>query len=131
MGGRLPPLGRRVREASIMGHVYKVLAVVILGVVLAACGASTNSGAQTEVASSNSGDRAPDFEIRLYQGGDVLGGDTVRVSELLGTSKPILLNFWAGLCPPCRIEMPELQRVYEARHEEMILSGWTSVHSSS
>lgn len=79
--------------------------------------------APAEVASSTGGNRAPDFEISLHQGDELLGGDTVRVSELLGTGKPIVLNFWAGLCPPCRIEMPDLQRVYEARHEEMILVG--------
>lgn len=25
----------------------------------------------------------------------------------------MVLNFWAGQCPPCRVEMPDLQAVYE------------------
>ena len=48
-----------------------------------------------------------DFNISLYQGSDALGAETVAVSDLRG--EPVVLNFWAGLCPPCRAEMPEFQ----------------------
>jgi thiol-disulfide isomerase/thioredoxin len=36
-----------------------------------------------------------------------LDGIPVRLSDHLG--QPIILNFWASWCAPCRIEMPELQ----------------------
>jgi len=45
-----------------------------------------------------------------------LAGDTVSLSSLQGS--PVLLNLWATWCPPCREEMPSLQRVhrdYEGR----------------
>lgn len=48
-----------------------------------------------------------DFNIDLYQGDDVLRADAVALSDLRG--QPVVLNFWAGLCPPCRAEMPEFQ----------------------
>ncbi len=48
-----------------------------------------------------------DFSISFYQGQDAVGGETALLSELRG--QPIALNFWAGLCPPCRAEMPEFQ----------------------
>jgi len=56
------------------------------------------------------GDRAPDFELPS------LDGSHVKLSELRG--KPVLLNFWATWCAPCRVEMPwlvELDEKYRDR----------------
>lgn len=33
--------------------------------------------------------------------------------ELSKTNKPVLMNFWTTWCPPCRMEMPGLQSLYE------------------
>ena len=48
------------------------------------------------------GDPAPDFELATLDGG------TARLSDFRG--RPVILNFWATWCAPCRLEMPELQR---------------------
>lgn len=37
-------------------------------------------------------------------------GKTTRLSDLRG--KPVLINFWNTWCPPCREEMPGLDRLY-------------------
>jgi cytochrome c biogenesis protein CcmG, thiol:disulfide interchange protein DsbE len=47
------------------------------------------------------GHPAPDFMLTT------VAGKTVKLSELRGT--PVVLNFWATWCPPCRAELPELQ----------------------
>lgn len=51
------------------------------------------------------GHPAPDFTLRS------LSGDSVSLSGLKG--QPVVLNFWATWCGPCRAEMPELQRLHE------------------
>ena len=38
-------------------------------------------------------------------------GNEVRLSDYIG--KPIVLNFWASWCPPCKSEMPEFDHVYQ------------------
>lgn len=53
---------------------------------------------------------APDFA--LVQ----LGGGEARLSDYRG--RPVLINFWASWCPPCRIEMPELVETYETHRSE-------------
>jgi thiol-disulfide isomerase/thioredoxin len=37
-------------------------------------------------------------------------GNEIRLSDNFG--KPIVLNFWASWCPPCREEMPYFDEVY-------------------
>ncbi len=66
---------------------------------------------------------APDFALRLYQGRNDLGGVDLRVSEIIAQGKPLVLNFWAGLCPPCRAEMPDLEAVYAANKSKIALVG--------
>lgn len=53
---------------------------------------------------------APDFEL------ETLSGDSVRLSELRG--KPVLINFWATWCGPCRLEMPMIQARYSANKDK-------------
>jgi peroxiredoxin len=48
---------------------------------------------------------APGFEL---EGPD---GVTYRLADMRG--KPVIVNFWATWCPPCRAEMPAMQRAWE------------------
>ena len=50
---------------------------------------------------------APDFTATT------LAGETVTLSQLRGT--PVVLNFWATWCPPCRAELPHFQAAHEAQ----------------
>ena len=44
-------------------------------------------------------------------------GKSVKLSDYVG--KPIVLNFWASWCGPCKSEMPEFQEVYEEMGDEV------------
>lgn len=66
---------------------------------------------------------APDFSFTLYQGEDDLGFSQGRFSQLFTQGRPVVLNFWAGLCPPCRAEMPAFERVHQQHGDQLVLFG--------
>jgi thiol-disulfide isomerase/thioredoxin len=45
-----------------------------------------------------------------------LDGKTHRLSDYKG--KVVVLNFWASWCPPCRREMPSMERLYQKLKNE-------------
>lgn len=68
-------------------------------------------------------EHAADFRLTLYEGDELFGTDAVRFSSILAQGRPVVLNFWAGACPPCRREMPDLQEVYDANKDRVLLVG--------
>ena len=64
-----------------------------------------------------------DEVLFVYSGADELGGEELTLAEVFEQGKPVVLNFWAGLCPPCRQEMPDFQEVYSERKDEFLLLG--------
>ncbi|MCF6095169.1 TlpA family protein disulfide reductase [Microaerobacter geothermalis] len=50
-----------------------------------------------------------------------INGQEVTLSELKG--KPVVLNFWASWCPPCREETPTFVKLYEKYKEDVIFLG--------
>jgi thiol-disulfide isomerase/thioredoxin len=55
--------------------------------------------------SPREGFSAPDFTLEL------LGGGEVTLSDLGG--QVVMVNLWASWCPPCRKEMPDIEKVYQ------------------
>ena len=74
-------------------------ALAILTLAFQACDSGTASSGRAELDKP-----APDFTLKD------LDGNTVRLSDFLG--KVVFLNFWATWCPPCRNEMPDIEKVH-------------------
>jgi cytochrome c biogenesis protein CcmG, thiol:disulfide interchange protein DsbE len=60
------------------------------------------------------GEAAPDFSLVLDD------GRFLRLSDLQG--QPVIVNFWATWCGPCRMEMPELVNAANADQDLVVLA---------
>lgn len=60
------------------------------------------------------GSPAPDFTVELIE------GETFTLSETRG--RPVVLNFWASWCNPCREEIPDIS-AYAESHPDVSVIG--------
>jgi thiol-disulfide isomerase/thioredoxin len=123
----------RLRGPAAKRTLIALLAVAGLGLV-AACGSTVVSesrptGSDTQPNDATGPDQTlnlevPDFTILAYQGAAEIGGQEVTLAEMLSTAgRPVVLNFWAGLCSPCRAEMPDIQEVFDERRQDVLIMG--------
>ena len=96
-------------------------AVAVLVAVVAVAIYSGDSGSSASSGGNQADGVVENFSFTLFQGEKVLGAEKMEMDQLLG--KPIVLNFWAGQCPPCRAEMPDLQEFYDGSKDEVTLLG--------
>jgi len=67
---------------------------------------------QKDIVGLEIGNTAPDFKLATLDGGEA------ALSDYLGS--PVMLNFWATWCPPCRAEMPDMERFYQDTEIEVL-----------
>jgi len=70
-------------------------------------------GTQAVNAQNESLGKATDFELKD------INGSMVKLSSYQG--KVIILNFFATWCPPCRMEMPDFNRIAQERPNDVAI----------
>ena len=88
---------------------YKIVIAVFFALLLAGATHATGRG----LTALPDKPVAPEFELKDAD------GNLHRLSDYRG--KVIIVNFWATWCPPCRAEMPSMQRAWEQLREEDIM----------
>jgi peroxiredoxin len=83
-----------------------LLGLIWIGLSAAPAGSTT----QGKIPAPQTGFLAPDFDLATRD------GQTIKLSALRGSG--VILNIWATWCPPCRAEMPALERVHNAYKDQ-------------
>ncbi|MGJ7920190.1 peroxiredoxin family protein [Neobacillus sp. LXY-4] len=95
----------------VMGMYY-----VVSGLFLQTDSALTSSSKQERSTNLHTGiqegEKAPDFQL------DTLEGEAIKLSDSKG--KKVVLNFWATWCPPCKAEMPHVERFYQDQENNRV-----------
>ncbi len=92
---------RRMNKTQrISFYIFVLVASAVWIALSASATGSTQSASAPQVGFS-----APDFTLKS------IDGESVTLSELKGQA--VLINLWATWCPPCRAEMPTIEKMYK------------------
>lgn len=73
---------------------------------------SSETANQTGSTTSETKNLAPNFTV--YD----LEGNEFNLTDFFG--KPIIINFWASWCGPCKMEMPDFNEAYETYKDDIV-----------
>jgi thiol-disulfide isomerase/thioredoxin len=99
-------------SVGLLGMMNKDYFDILLGVTGQSTQESEAGGIETP--DPLAGHTVPDFELKS------LSGETIRIADLRG--HPVLINYWTTWCPPCREEMPLLQKRSEKYPDLVVLA---------
>ena len=86
-------------------RVILYILILIAGASWIVLSANTTSATAGKISAPQAGFIAPDFTLKTPT------GEEYTLSELKGNA--VLVNLWATWCPPCRAEMPIIEKMYQ------------------
>lgn len=96
------------RKKSFILTMMLLISFISMGIL--SCDNVTATSDKAEEAPVSANPLAPDFTLKDLEGNDF------SLSETKG--KVVILDFWATWCPPCRMEIPHFQELYEEYGDE-------------
>lgn len=106
-------------------RIFSLLLALILILSLAACSAdetekpTESDEAPAATQTEEDAERIAAYDFTVYD----KDGREVKLSDMKGT--PVVLNFWASWCPPCKAEMPDFNEIagqYEGKVAFMMVN---------
>lgn len=94
---------------------YIIIPVILVLILAAFLYYKDLAGKDTDInTGTGPGELAPYFTLKS------INGEEISLSDFRG--KKVFLNFWATWCGPCRLEMPDIQRLHEEQPGVQVLT---------
>ncbi|WP_285766873.1 redoxin domain-containing protein [Peribacillus sp. SI8-4] len=90
-----------------------LLSLITIAIVQAVDNEPNNNKKQDALGGLKIGAKAPNFSLKT------LDGKQVELTDYKG--KKVMLNFWATWCPPCKKEMPDMERYTKQAGDDAVV----------
>ncbi|QYF80918.1 redoxin domain-containing protein [Brevibacterium sp. PAMC21349] len=90
-----------------------LLSLITVAIVQAMDNESKGNGEKDALGGLKIGAKAPNFSLKT------LDGKQVELSDYKG--KKVMLNFWATWCPPCKKEMPDMEKYTQQAGDDVVV----------